>query len=244
MPTRTNKWEQPTTLVSSVVTPVVARFAKDADYASGGALDPTPAPPESEVRATMAAVADGKWTIVVANKAGSALTTTHGINRGVPEPDGGRPSPGTMGNGATATLVVPTGWAGQMAFATAGASIIGDESLTEASFIDQPSNPGLAPGDIDVSYVDGHSLPIICRCRADGLFLSGCLDPLGACPTELVNVHGSCKNPKRHETGQVDPHPFFNPCQGRAYTFPEDSKGNTNGKCQSGIVDCEVHPRR
>ncbi|KAK0662539.1 hypothetical protein QBC41DRAFT_359591 [Cercophora samala] len=79
-------------------------------------------------------------------------------------------------------------------------------------------------------------------------FLSGCDSPKLwsqsiACPDK--NDHGACRNPHRDlEDGQIKyAHEWFKACQGRAYTFPKDDAANSNGECQSGIVNCQILPK-
>ncbi|KAK0741864.1 hypothetical protein B0T21DRAFT_283077 [Apiosordaria backusii] len=80
-------------------------------------------------------------------------------------------------------------------------------------------------------------------------FLSGCDDPKLwqqslACPD--LNVHGACRNPHRdRDEGQITyAHEWFKACQGEAYTFPKDDEANSNGECQSGIVNCQILPKK
>lgn len=43
--------------------------------------------------------------------------------------------------------------------------------------------------DIDVPYVKGFSYPIVCRCKKDNTFLSGCdkkLWTMGVCPMTTI----------------------------------------------------------
>lgn len=66
----------------------------------------------------------------------------------------GNTLPGILPQGATAAYAVPTGWAGNVAFVEfgGGRAVVGDESLFEASFVEQ-NEPGRAVVDIDISYV-------------------------------------------------------------------------------------------
>ncbi|KAK4204694.1 hypothetical protein QBC40DRAFT_249766 [Triangularia verruculosa] len=226
--------------------------------ALGGALDPHPKiDPDSPVTGL---TAPPNWKIRVTNKAGVSLTTLHVKNApkstglpDLPDPIGGIPPPGNMAPESVFEYAVPTGWSGRIAFAEAGKLIVGDESLIEASFevqVDEKNVPivNYALGDIDVSYVDGYTFPIMCSCAADNRFLSGCDSPKLwgqsiACPDK--NPHGACRNPHRDkDQGQVTyAHEWFKGCQGRAYTFPKDDKANSNGQCQSGTVNCQILPK-
>ncbi|KAL8774844.1 MAG: hypothetical protein Q9209_000783 [Squamulea sp. 1 TL-2023] len=88
-------------------------------------------------------------------------------------------------------------------------------------------------GAMDVSYVEGYSVPMICTDNSNG-FVSGCgieLFDLNSCPTG-GSAGGVCRNPQG-PGGTRDsknkwceacspPHAFFAPCAAAAYTFPTD----------------------
>ncbi|KAK3998162.1 hypothetical protein QBC44DRAFT_363689 [Cladorrhinum sp. PSN332] len=186
-----------------------------------GALAPTPVAPPADARTTPKAP----------------------MNPGVSTPIGGQPGPGIMKKGATASILAPTGWSGRVSFNEADKRIQGDESLIEAGYTVQ-TKPW-PYGVVDVSYVDGYTLPIICKCRSTGAFTGGCIDPKlwqQSLPCPNDNGQGACKNPHRG-IDATEAHPWFAPCAGRAYTFDADNTATHNGICQSGTVDCEIHPR-
>ncbi|KAK0741865.1 hypothetical protein B0T21DRAFT_283359 [Apiosordaria backusii] len=151
------------------------------------------------------------------------------------------PPPGDWPAGAVNTAVVPTGHAGRIAFAKKGKIINGWESLVEYSLI-KDKKLGFGVGDIDVSYVDGFTYPILCTCK--GVRLSGCYDNLWTqgktCPEE--NGQGACKNPHRMKKDIDHAHEWFKLCEHKAYTYSKDDQANSNGKCQSGTVECEIMP--
>lgn len=96
------------------------------------------------------------------------------------------------------------------------------------------------PG-VDVSYVDGYSVPITCSCG--GVPVTGCNIPLflqgRTCPQPGPGDKVICYNPKKViNNGPADP--FFQPCQGAAYTYPNDHTANAFGKCDSGDIQCCV----
>ncbi|KAL8846325.1 MAG: hypothetical protein Q9221_008565 [Calogaya cf. arnoldii] len=93
---------------------------------------------------------------------------------------------------------------------------------------------------MDVSYVEGFSVPMMCTDKSNG-FKSGCgidLFNVGTCPTG-GSAGGVCKNPQG-PGGDRDsavkwceacspPDPFFAPCAAAAYTFPTDDDAVDGG---------------
>ena len=203
--------------------------------AHGGALDPTP---EFTSLANIATPTQGpaSVTISITNRAGvdlrllidTSITATLPNNQATGIPRGG-------------------GWHGRVAFQEVGRNFLGDESLIEASYAIQPDVAGgqYPIFDINVSYVDGFTLPITCRCRNPDVYLTGCdvnLWNRAACPAELRTQHEACRNPKRASNDPAEtPHAFFAPCANLAYTFPWDHVANSNGECQYGIAECIIH---
>ena len=197
-------------------------------------------------------------TIAIINYQSGPVSTSHASNIGAPTPIWGDSTSGTIPSGGAAALVVPTGWAGNVAIfdapipgATAAPAT--DSSLIEASFV-VPDGYDTAVADIAVSYVqvsarplsslaltissNGFSGPITCACS--GVVVTGCniqLRSLNACPEDNG---GACVNPLRADKTATTAVPFFAPCQGAAYTFPNDNKANSWAQCQSGEVTCCV----
>ncbi len=81
--------------------------------------------------------------------------------------------------------------------------LTGDESLIEASFVMQEKvSDEFAIFNINISYIDGFSMPIKCFCDQGDEFLTGCegqLWKLGTCPSGFDNGEGSCRNPVQVE---------------------------------------------
>lgn len=207
------------------------RASKYYAYASTAtsAPEPTPGPSMDKVAAAL--------TIRITNAWHSPISTRHARNDNAPPAVGGDVGPGTVGVFSIGQFAVPTQWAGMVAVVEASGSnaIVGDESLIEASFVDQFGSGALV--DVDVSYVDGFSLPVTCSCG--GKVVTGCnrhLRDLNTCPDD--NGRGSCRNPNRN--GGTRPSKFFAPCRGAAYTFPSDHGANSNGECTGGVIDCCV----
>jgi len=208
---------------------------------AGGALDPDPI---LTIATTAIAKPPGSITVKLVNKAGVDLSSSVQHNVGASPFATGDPANGVFPKGATATMVAPTGWAGQIAFNQAKRSIKADEGVVEGSFVVQANTVDYALLDIDVSFVNGYTMPIMCYCGgSDGAVLSGCnknLWNLGTCPDDLYNGAGSCKNPRRDQPKNSMSIPFLQPCAGLAYTYVEDHAANSNGECQSGTVTCEI----
>ncbi|KAL8651758.1 MAG: hypothetical protein Q9226_004563 [Calogaya cf. arnoldii] len=93
---------------------------------------------------------------------------------------------------------------------------------------------------MDVSYVEGFSVPMMCTDNTND-FMSGCwidLFSVGTCPTG-GSAGGVCRNPQG-PGGDRDsavnwceacspPDPFFAPCAAAAYTFPTDDAAVDGG---------------
>ena len=138
-------------------------------------------------------------------------------NAGGPDVIGGPLSPTTIGAGSTTFYSFPTGWAGRI---YVGKTTDPANSKIEGSVTGTP--------DMDVSYVDGYSVPIVCTSAGK----------VSGCNTELFGLNGNkcgqnvdisgfqiCKNPALTlNDGPADS--FFAPCQGKAYTYPNDNDAN------------------
>lgn len=157
-------------------------------------------------------------TIAVTNLYGSPLSLSFGVNSGFPTPLGGEPQPTVLPNSASTQYVYPTGWAGNI---FVGRSLNINNSLIEGSYVDTV--------DIDVSYVDGFSVPI--TCSSGGEAVTGCNIDLFHQPGILCDdeVEGPvCLNSARN-TPEGPPTCFFAGCAGAAYTFPNDNDANRDG---------------
>ncbi|KAL8985264.1 MAG: hypothetical protein Q9205_001000, partial [Flavoplaca limonia] len=146
----------------------------------------------------------------------------------------GNPSTNTFLAGSNTQIVVTRNFAGAIFI---GKSFDPANSKIEISF-SPPQN--YRPG-VDVSYVDGYSVPITCSCG--GVPVTGCNIPLflqgRTCPRPGPGDKVICYNPKKVvDNGPADP--FFQPCQGAAYTYPNDHTANGFGKCDSGDIQCCV----
>jgi len=207
-------------------------------------------------------------TVTLINQYGKAISTSHADNAGAAATgvNGDNVKPGTLSTGATAVFAVPTGWGGNVFIADAAHEISDNDSLLEGSYGNQM---GSIQTDIDVSYVNGFSVPILCKCHnknkanqftkvtgcnIDLFSQAGCSNSggtgnCGKCTiqpdgTGGLDGNGACKNPKRGSgatDANVIPDPFFEPCSGQAYLFPFDGDGGNNGNSVcSGSVTCCV----
>lgn len=131
--------------------------------AYGGALDPlaTRPPKVGPAGAGIALAGGTNLTLNVVNSFGGPLSVLYDANAGAPSPIG-NPGSGTLT--ASTQLVLPSGWAGRI---TIGKNYDPKGSKIEASFV----APDYVP-DVDVSYVDGYSVPISCSCS--GVAVTGC----------------------------------------------------------------------
>ncbi|KAL8803154.1 MAG: hypothetical protein Q9182_003326 [Xanthomendoza sp. 2 TL-2023] len=172
-------------------------------------------------------------TIAVTNHYGVAVQLSFGVNAGFPG-FRGNPQATTLDDAATSTYAVPSGWAGRI---NVGKIDHPDNSKIEGSFY------GAGNGDVDVSYVDGYSVPI--TCSAGGEVLSGCnieLMDRGCNGPDYVSGWGSdgkpavCSNSMRgNPDGPASS--FFAPCAGAAYTFPKDDGANV-GMIKETQISC------
>jgi hypothetical protein len=150
-------------------------------------------------------------TIAVTNVYGTALSLSLAADANSPTPLN-NPQPTLLPNSASTRYIYPTGWAGRI---SVGETTNVGNSLIEGSYTNEPY--------IDVSYVDGYSVPITCSCN--GIPVTGCNIDLFNQPGITCDdeVEGDiCLNPIRDSRPSGPPAPFFAACAGAAYTFSED----------------------
>ena len=128
--------------------------------ASGGAIDPLATRP-AHVGPKPAFAGGPDLTINVVNSFSSPLSIFYGSNAGAPTPVG---NPGSGVLTSSTKVLFPSDWAGRI---TIGKTYDPLGSKIEASY----SSPNYVP-DVDVSYVDGFSVPISCSCS--GVAVTGC----------------------------------------------------------------------
>ncbi|KAI1073652.1 hypothetical protein F5B20DRAFT_497997 [Whalleya microplaca] len=194
-------------------------------------------------------VENGAYVVTLVNSHSAAITTLHAQNLNAPTAVriGGELPVGTIKPKGSAVFAVPTGWAGRVAVQEVGYEITDRVSLFEGSFMVQYGEEARIA--LDVSYVDGFSLPIVCSCR--NAVVLGCnLDLHQMCPDEHRLDNKTCSNPWRDDMGAPDPSSnFFSDCSPMAYTFPTDDKATINGilGCEERIsccigTACPAHP--
>lgn len=179
-------------------------------------------PPSPTQPANISSVGPGRFTIAITNSYGSPVSLAFGSNIPGPAQDGDA-TPTVLVSSTSYTY--PTGWAGRIGV---GKTVNGYNSLIEASF------PGEQWNSLDVSYVDGYSVPI--TCSSQGEVIAGCnieLFDQGTCPNPVENG-AACDN-NAGDDGPAEE--FFKPCEGAAYTFPHDDVA-TWGSIQGKEISC------
>ena len=164
-------------------------------------------------------------TISITNVYGSQLSLSFASDVGSPAPVG-NPSATILPNASPTQYTFPTGWAGRI--------YVGPNTNPMGSKIEGSIT---GPPDIDVSYVDGYSVPI--TCSSEGIAITGCNIELFKQPGITCNnkVNGSvCLNPAQNIANGPAP-PFFSACAGSAYTYPNDNDANVSN-LKSNLVSC------
>ena len=188
----------------------------------------TPVPVTSAPSSGSAAVSGnsaGYMTISITNVYGSQLSLSFASNAGGPAPVG-NPSATTLPNESPTEYTFPTGWAGRI--------YVGPNTNPMGSKIEGSIT---GPPDIDVSYVDGYTVPI--TCSSEGTAVSGCNIDLFKQPGVSCDnkVDGPvCLNPAQNIADGPAP-PFFSACAGAAYTYPNDNEANVSN-LRSNLVSC------
>lgn len=167
---------------------------------------PTATVQAAQVTTAVAAVADaagGVMTIDITNNWPSPLSISYLNNAGSPSAIG---APQGAPLGTKTQVVYPTGWAGRI---YVGSTINSADSKIEGSTT--------GANDIDVSYVDGYSVPI--TCSVGDAPVTGCNIDLWAVSGDCANAvgdHNVCLNPMQGiANGPASE--WFLPCQGAAY---------------------------
>ena len=164
-------------------------------------------------------------TIAVTNLLGNDVSLSFGSNAGGPSPVG-NPSPTALHDNGFTQYTFPTGWAGRICV---GPNFNPNGSKIEGSYT--------GPPNIDISYVDGYSVPI--TCSSENTPVSGCSVDLFKQPGNPCNtlVEGPvCLNPAQNIPDGPAPS-FFAACKGAAYTYPNDNDANVSN-LRSTLVSC------
>ena len=153
-------------------------------------------------------------TILIINIYGTQLSVSFDSDVGGPSLIG-NPSATVLPNALLTQYAFPAGWAGRIYI---GPNTNPFGSKIEGSII--------SPPNIDISYIDGYSVPI--TCSSNGVAVSGCNIDLFKQPGIIYNnqIDGPvCLNSVRNIAGRPTP-PFFAACAGAAYTYPNDNNAN------------------
>ena len=186
---------------------------------------PATTPTGSITTTTAVSSSSTDMTIAITNVYGAQLSLSFGANAGGPSAVGD-PAPTALADAASTQYSFPTGWAGRIDI---GPNLNPNSSKIEGSYT--------GPPDIDVSYVDGYSVPI--TCSSMGIAVSGCnidlfKQPGIACS---IQVDGPvCLNSAQNIPEGPAP-PFFAACAGAAYTYPKDDGANVSN-LKSNLVSC------
>ncbi|KAL7628025.1 hypothetical protein AAE478_002221 [Parahypoxylon ruwenzoriense] len=191
---------------------------------------------------------DGNFIVTMINSHTAAVSTLHGQGAGSPTAIRRVNKHDTIRVGENITFAVPTGWTGRLALYESGhGDFLDRASLLEGSFM--ADGPGSAVMAMDVSYVDGFTVPIVCECNNTVVF--GCnLNLLEKCPKEYLLNQKTCMNPFR-DNASLGIDKFFKDCARIAYTYPTDDLAtymNIPGcsrriTCCIGTA-CKSHPRQ
>lgn len=111
-------------------------------------------------------------TVHLVNSHTAAVTTAHVHDVDSPSAASGNVGRGTLACGSSASFAVPTNYVGNLALAEAEHPITADDTLIEINFVVATDFGNVAVADVDVSYVNGYSVPITCSC--DGAVVTGC----------------------------------------------------------------------
>lgn len=163
-------------------------------------------------------------TIALTNMYGHDLSVSLESNRGAPSPIG-NPRPSVLPNASPTEYIFPSGWAGRICV---GPDLNPNGSKIEGSFTGLP--------DIDVSYVDGYTVPLVCD--SEGIPVSGCnVELFDNSVCEDLIQGPLCLNSARFSNTSSSIPQFFRPCTGSAYTYPFDDKANRDS-LSSNLVTC------
>ncbi|KAI1371708.1 Osmotin, thaumatin-like protein [Hypoxylon crocopeplum] len=178
--------------------------------------------PQPTATTNQAPPSDGNFMFTVVNSHTAPVSTFHEEGAGSPTVIRNNNPANTIAPGETVTFAAPTGWSGRLAMFEDGYGdkVLDRGSLLEGSFMKFPS--GDAVMALDVSYVDGFTVPMVCECNQT--IVLGCnLNLNDVCPKELQLNAKTCKNPYRDQhTPPTSEENVFRDCETMAYTYPTD----------------------
>ncbi len=168
---------------------------------------------------------DTHMTISLTNVYETQLSLSFNSNAGGPSPVDNS-SAIILSNASPTQYTFPTGWAGRI---YVGSNLNPDGSKIEGSYT--------GSSDINVSYVDGYSVPI--TCSFEGTAISGCNIDLfkqaGIICNNQVDGPVCLNSAKSVADGPASP--FFAACAGAVYTYPNDNDANVSN-LGSNVVFC------
>jgi hypothetical protein len=167
---------------------------------------------------------DVSITIRITNLYGTQLSLAFSVNTSTPSPATVLP------NAVSTQYTFPTGWAGRI---IVGLNSNNWSSKIEGSYIDSLY-------DIDVSYVDGYTVPI--TCSSQGVAVTGCNielfdQPVWLCDDIMNLPNGRLCHNSMQNFADGPPPCFFAACKGAAYTYPTDDGANRS-QLGSNLVSC------
>jgi hypothetical protein len=160
-------------------------------------------------------------TMTLQNRAHVPVALDFVYSAGAPSCINGHPqfSKDTIPTDGDMELEIPIDWQGTIG--------LGPEGNVHNTLIEGNTFEGDL--NFDVSYVQGYSYSVTCWCG--GPVVTGCsldLHSMGDCPE--YSKPGICKNPVKAVEAKA-PHSFFAPCQGAAFTYPDDGRANSVRTC-------------
>jgi hypothetical protein len=163
---------------------------------------------------------DVDMTIAITNMHGTQLSLSFALGTSAgsaaPSPRGD-PTSTVLPDASSTQYAFPPGWNGMICV---GPNFNAWNSKIEGSYTNKT--------DVDVSYVDGYSVPI--TCSSNGVAFTGCnIDlfnqPGMTCGDAYLLDGPLCRN-YAHNITEGPPPCFFSACAGAAYTFPSDDDAN------------------
>ena len=164
-------------------------------------------------------------TISITNVYGNQMSLSFASNAGSPAPVG-NPSAITLPNESPTEYAFPTGWAGKI--------YVGPNTNPMGSKIEGSIT---GPPDIDISYVDNYTVPIICSSEGKAVsnYNINLFDQPGiSCDNKVDGP--VCLNPAQNVADKPAP-PFFSAYAGATYTYPNDNEANVSN-LRSNSVSC------
>ncbi|KAI0391377.1 hypothetical protein F5Y17DRAFT_440970 [Xylariaceae sp. FL0594] len=189
------------------------------------------------------------YTVTIVNKHSADVKTYHETN--YKACSAFHDDRGFIPKGGSAEARMPVKWGGRIGFAESEHAdyLYTLASLLEGAFDDGDRYFPEPRINLDVSYVDGFTLPMTCSCK--GEVVLGCnLDLLKICHKELQKDPWTCVNQMHGAHGVPNPNNWAD-CEKLAFTFPDDADAAHNSipGCERNLnccigIDCAPHPQQ